>query len=50
MYDMAICTLAGISNMTGKNLIEVGCGRGGCLKYITDKLKPKQAIGIDFSS
>ena len=33
----------------GKNILEVGCGRGGGSAYIARHLKPKSLIGVDFS-
>ena len=31
------------------SVIEIGCGRGGGLNYITKHLGPKEAIGVDIS-
>ncbi len=42
--------LATSVNIEGKNLLEVGCGRGGGLSYINRYLKPKSATGIDLSA
>jgi ubiquinone/menaquinone biosynthesis C-methylase UbiE len=33
----------------GKNILEVGCGRGGGSAYITQQFKPRSFIGVDFS-
>jgi len=33
----------------GLSVIEIGCGRGGGLNYITNHLLPKQVIGVDIS-
>ncbi len=49
LYWHAIVEIAEIKSMEGKNVLETGCGRGGGLKLIMDKLKPQQAVGIDFS-
>ncbi len=35
--------------MKGKVLIEVGCGRGGCFRYIVNEYQPKRAVGVDLS-
>lgn len=37
------------ANITGKDILEVGCGRGGGLSYINRYLKPNFAIGIDLN-
>lgn len=29
--------------------MEVGCGRGGGLRYVTEYLKPENCIGVDYS-
>jgi len=34
----------------GKDILEVGCGRGGGLSYINRYLKPKTVTGIDLNS
>lgn len=31
------------------SVLEVGCGRGGGLRYLTSLLQPKQVTGLDFS-
>ena len=33
----------------GLSVIEIGCGRGGGLNYITNYLNPREAIGVDLS-
>ena len=35
--------------MRGKVLVEVGCGRGGCFRFVVSEYKPHKAIGIDLS-
>jgi cyclopropane fatty-acyl-phospholipid synthase-like methyltransferase len=35
--------------MSGKTLLETGCGRGGGLHYITKKMTPESSVGIDIS-
>ena len=35
--------------MEGKTLMEAGCGRGGGLRYIADRYRPRIAIGVDFN-
>lgn len=36
-------------DLKNKNILEVGCGRGGGASYITRYLKPKSYIGLDMS-
>lgn len=45
-----ICTgFKSIENYEGKHVVEIGCGRGGGLMFILKHLKPKSALGIDYS-
>lgn len=39
--------LAHTVDLKGKNILEIGCGRGGGLDYITRTFKPATAMGID---
>ena len=41
---------AHIKDMRGKNLLELGCGRGGGLRYVINEFHPKLVTGIDISS
>ena len=34
----------------GKDVLEVGAGRGGGLRHVADTLNPKSAIGLDFAA
>ncbi len=36
-------------DLTGKDLLEVGCGRGGGLSYVRNHLSPKTAVGVDLN-
>lgn len=36
-------------NLEGKDILEVGCGRGGGASYITRSLKPNSYFGLDLS-
>jgi SAM-dependent methyltransferase len=36
-------------DLSGKDVVEVGSGRGGGASYITRYLKPRSMVGIDFS-
>ena len=36
-------------NIKGKNILEVGCGRGGGLSYINRYLSPNEVTGIDLN-
>ena len=41
--------VAGAIDLTGKDVLEVGSGRGGGASYVTRYLKPKSYLGIDIS-
>ena len=42
--------VASVVDLKGKDLLEVGCGRGGGSSYIMRYLKPKSIVGADFSN
>src|SRR5687768_8857567 len=42
--------LASKTSLEGKDLLEVGCGRGGGSSYINKYLSPKKVIGLDIAS
>lgn len=46
LYDF----VANSIDLKGKDLLEVGCGRGGGISYINRYLKPKTATGIDLNN
>lgn len=53
--DEALCLdlylhVAGAVPLAGKNLLEVGAGRGGGLAHVTRRLGPRAAFGVDLSS
>jgi ubiquinone/menaquinone biosynthesis C-methylase UbiE len=39
--------LASAVDLKNKSIVEVGCGRGGGLSYVTKTFSPSQALGID---
>lgn len=41
------CHLAGTVDLGGRDLVEVGCGRGGGLSYIMKTFAPATALGVD---
>jgi len=41
--------LASATEIKDKDIIEVGCGRGGGLSWVVENHKPKTAIGIDLN-
>ena len=49
LYHYLVVRLGKIESMEGKSLVETGCGRGGGLKYLAEKLKPRYAIGVDIN-
>ena len=42
--------LARTVDVKDKDIVEVGCGRGGGLSYIANSFQPKTALGIDLDS
>lgn len=42
--------LAKMVDLKGKSIVEVGCGRGGGIAYITETFKPAKALGIDLNA
>src|SRR3954447_5808828 len=42
--------VAGARNLTGKDVLEVGCGRGGGASYIARYLHPGSLTGVDLSA
>ncbi len=42
--------VAGAIDLQGKDVLEVGCGRGGGASFITRYLRPRSMVGLDFSS
>lgn len=40
----------GVSSLEGKDVLEVGCGRGGGAFYIARYLRPRTMTGLDFST
>ncbi len=39
--------LAAAINLKNKDIVEIGCGRGGGLSYVTKTFSPARALGID---
>ena len=53
--DEAVCLdlyrhVAGAVSLEGRNLLEVGAGRGGGLAHVKQTLRPRTAFGVDLSS
>jgi ubiquinone/menaquinone biosynthesis C-methylase UbiE len=42
--------VVGAVGLQGKDLLEVGCGRGGGASFVRRYLKPRSVTGVDFSS
>ena len=42
--------LARTVDLNQKDIVEIGCGRGGGLSYIANRFNPKSAIGIDLDA
>lgn len=45
LYDF----IASGTEIGGKDILEIGCGRGGGLSYINKNYKPKSATGVDLN-
>src|SRR5680860_501301 len=41
--------LVSATEIKNKNIVEIGCGRGGGLSYITKIFSPASAIGVDLN-
>ncbi|MFO7650920.1 MAG: class I SAM-dependent methyltransferase [bacterium] len=41
--------VAGVTQMAGKDVLEVGSGRGGGAAWLAQRYRPKSMIGLDFS-
>jgi ubiquinone/menaquinone biosynthesis C-methylase UbiE len=42
-------TVVGSAVIEGKDVLEVGCGRGGGAAYVTEQFGPRSVIGVDLS-
>ena len=49
LYHHIVLEFGGISNLSGKMLLETGCGRGGGIHYLARELHPTHALGLDIS-
>lgn len=49
LYYYISATKGNVKSMKGKTLLEVGSGRGGGLTFLTKRLQPEKAVGVDFS-
>ena len=48
MYDM-VSSAAGIISVNDKDIVEVGCGRGGGITWIMKHKQPASAVAVDYS-
>lgn len=39
----------GLENLEGLRVLDVGCGQGNCLEFLTHHFNPEEALGIDTS-
>ena len=45
-----VANLYGSDNLTGKKIIDLGCGRGGGTYFMYSYFKPKKIYGVDIAS
>lgn len=48
-FEELYAQVAGSAPLTGLNVLEIGCGRGGGAAYVSKVCHPRSFIGIDFS-
>ncbi len=41
--------IASKADLSGKDILEVGCGRGGGLAYLVESFSPRSAVGVDLN-
>ena len=41
--------VAGAADLSGKDVLEVGCGRGGGASFVFDRFKPRSLTGMDLA-
>jgi len=47
LYEYMAIQRTGLNTLTGKSVLEVGCGRGGGLFYLQHAYTPKMMVGVD---
>lgn len=45
-----VIELIGSCNLTGWDVLDVGCGRGGTLAVVQERFRPARLVGVDLSS
>lgn len=50
MYQRVAVVATGKKKLTGLKLLDLACGRGGGLAFLTDYYDLKDAIGVDYCS
>lgn len=49
ILDLGIKTSASDGSLTGQSILDLGCGRGGGVAFLSKYYQPKETIGIDLS-
>lgn len=49
LYHVIASGLGSMADLRGKTVLEIGCGRGGGLRYVKEALSPQKCIGLDIS-
>lgn len=47
--DIRYRALAGVCNLDGKSILDVGCAQGGFGAFLHEKFSPKEYLGVDIS-
>ena len=49
LYNKIVMMLGEFKTFKGLSVLETGCGKGGGIRYLVEKLKPSSILGVDIS-